>query len=91
MGQRVGLQAYQGNVGVHREPDRCTLRLRVARRLGSLVSLLRHENWEFSDDGLMSSRFASINDIPILGSERKYHWVLGRRPDDHPGLSDLDL
>jgi uncharacterized protein len=39
----------------------------------------------------MSSRFASINDIPILGSERKYHWVLGRRPDDHPGLSDLDL
>lgn len=48
-----------------------------------------NENWEFSDDGLMSSRFASINDIPILGSERKYHWVLGRRPDDHPGLSDL--
>jgi nuclear transport factor 2 (NTF2) superfamily protein len=50
-----------------------------------------NENWEFSDDGLMASRFASINDIPILGSERKYHWVLGRRPDDHPGLSDLGL
>jgi nuclear transport factor 2 (NTF2) superfamily protein len=46
------------------------------------------ENWEFNDDGHMASRFASINDIPILGSERKYHWVLGRRPDDHPGLSD---
>ena len=47
-----------------------------------------NENWEFSDDGLMASRFASINDVPILGSERKYHWVLGRR---HPGLSDLGL
>ncbi len=46
-------------------------------------------DWEFSDDGLMASRFASINDIPILGSERKYHWVLGLRPDDHQGLSDL--
>ena len=50
-----------------------------------------NENWEFSDDGLMASRFASINDISILGSERKYHWVPGRRPDDHPGLSDLGL
>jgi NAD(P)H-dependent flavin oxidoreductase YrpB (nitropropane dioxygenase family) len=50
-----------------------------------------NENWEFSDDGLMASRFASINDIPILGSERKYHWVLGRRPHDHLGLSDLGL
>jgi hypothetical protein len=39
-----------------------------------------NENWEFDDDGLMASRFASINDIPILESERKYHWVLGRRP-----------
>src|SRR6266704_2196014 len=48
-----------------------------------------NENWEFSDDGLMASRFASINDIPIVRSERKYHWVVGRRPDDHPGLSDL--
>jgi nuclear transport factor 2 (NTF2) superfamily protein len=50
-----------------------------------------NENWEFSDDGLMASRFASINDIPILRSERKYDWALGRRPDDQPGLSDLGL
>jgi nuclear transport factor 2 (NTF2) superfamily protein len=50
-----------------------------------------NENWEFCDDGLMVSRFASINDIAILGSERKYHWVIGRRPDDHLGLSDLGL
>ena len=50
-----------------------------------------NENWEFNDDGLMTSRFASINDFPILTSDRKYHWALGRRPDDHPGLSGLGL
>jgi uncharacterized protein len=50
-----------------------------------------NENWEFSDDGLMTSRFASINDLPISESDRKYYWPLGRRPDDHPGLSDLGL
>ena len=50
-----------------------------------------NENWEFNDDGLMASRFASINDLPIVETDRKYHWSLGRRPDDHPGLSELDL
>jgi len=50
-----------------------------------------NENWEFNDDGLMAARFASINDLAILESDRKYHWALGRRPDDHPGLSDLGL
>jgi nuclear transport factor 2 (NTF2) superfamily protein len=50
-----------------------------------------NENWEFNDDGLMRSRFASINDLPLSESDRKYHWPLGRRPDDHPGLSDLGL
>lgn len=49
-----------------------------------------NENWEFND-GLMVVRRASINDLPIKESERKYHWPLGRRPDDHPGLSDLGL
>jgi uncharacterized protein len=48
-----------------------------------------NENWEFDDDGLMRVRYASINDLPISESERKFHWPLGRRPDDHPGLSDL--
>src|SRR5215468_10588430 len=48
-----------------------------------------NENWEFNDDGLMVVRHASINDLPIKESERKYHWPLGRRPDDHAGLSDL--
>ncbi|MBS1954530.1 MAG: nuclear transport factor 2 family protein [Cyanobacteria bacterium SZAS-4] len=50
-----------------------------------------NENWEFDDQGLMTSRYASINDVPIQASERKYHWALGRRPDDHPSLSDLGL
>lgn len=50
-----------------------------------------NENWEFGDDGLMRRRIASINDLPIAESERKYHWPLGRRPDDHPGLSELGL
>jgi hypothetical protein len=48
-----------------------------------------NENWEFDERGLMRLRYASINDLPIKESERKYHWPLGRRPDDHPGLSDL--
>ena len=48
-----------------------------------------NENWEFSEQGLMRLRFASINDLPIAESERKYHWPLGRRPDDHPSLSQL--
>ena len=50
-----------------------------------------NENWEFDDSGLMARRIASINDRPIAESERKFHWPLGRRPDDHPSLSELDL
>jgi nuclear transport factor 2 (NTF2) superfamily protein len=50
-----------------------------------------NENWEFDAHGLMRLRIASINDLPIKESERKYHWPLGRRPDGHPGLSDLGL
>lgn len=50
-----------------------------------------NENWEFNEHGFMMRRFASINDLPIKESERKFHWPLGRRPDAHPGLSDLGL
>ncbi len=50
-----------------------------------------NENWEFDENGLMRARHASINDLPIKEAERKYHWPLGRRPDEHPGLSDLGL
>jgi nuclear transport factor 2 (NTF2) superfamily protein len=50
-----------------------------------------NENWEFDENGLMRLRLASINDLPIQPSQRKYHWPLGRRPDDHPALSALGL
>ena len=50
-----------------------------------------NENWEFNGDGLMRLRFASINDLPIRQSDRKYFWAEGRRPDTHAGLSDLGL
>ena len=50
-----------------------------------------NENWEFNEHGLMQRRIASINDLPIKEAERKFRWPLGRRPDDHPGLSDLGL
>jgi nuclear transport factor 2 (NTF2) superfamily protein len=50
-----------------------------------------NENWEFDANGIMAHRYACINDLPIRESDRKYHWPLGRRPDDHAGLSDLGL
>ena len=50
-----------------------------------------NENWEFNEQGLMVQRFASINDLPIKESERKFFWPLGRRPDEHLGLSELGL
>ncbi len=50
-----------------------------------------NENWEFDADGYMAVRHASINDQPIAAVDRKFHWPLGRRPDDHPGLSDMGL
>ena len=50
-----------------------------------------NENWEFDDQGLMQARYASINDLPISHAERLFHWPQGRRPDEHPGLSELGL
>jgi nuclear transport factor 2 (NTF2) superfamily protein len=58
---------------------------------GSWYRSYGNENWEFADNGLMQRRIASINDLPIESAERKYHWPVGRRPDDHPSLSDLEL
>ncbi len=50
-----------------------------------------NENWEFNEQGFMMRRFASINDMPLNESDRKMHWALGRRPDDHRGLTSLGL
>ena len=48
-----------------------------------------NENWEFAEDGLMRRRIASINEHPIAATDRKFHWPLGRRPDDYPSLSNF--
>jgi uncharacterized protein len=58
---------------------------------GSWFRAYGNENWEFSDDGLMARRLASINELPIKSSERLFHWPLGVRPQGHPALSDLGL
>ena len=58
---------------------------------GNWFRTFGNENWEFDDNGLMSRRYACLNDMPIKEADRKFHWPLGRRPDDHPGLSDLGL
>jgi len=58
---------------------------------GSWFRSYGNENWEFDDNGLMRRRFASINDLPIKAAERLFHWPPGRRPDDHPGLSEIGL
>lgn len=58
---------------------------------GNWIRSYGNENWEFDEHGLMRRRYACINDLPIRESERLYHWPLGRRPDDHPGLTDLGL
>jgi nuclear transport factor 2 (NTF2) superfamily protein len=50
-----------------------------------------NENWEFAANGLMHKRYASINDLPITPAERLFHWPHGKRPDDHPGLTQLGL
>jgi hypothetical protein len=58
---------------------------------GNWLRSYGNENWEFDDLGLMRLRMASINDLPITETERKYRWEFGRRPDEHPGLSELGL
>ncbi|MER5437262.1 nuclear transport factor 2 family protein [Streptomyces sp. NPDC002790] len=58
---------------------------------GNWKRVYGNENWEFDENGLMSRRHASINDLPITEVERKFHWPPGRRPDGHPGLSELGL
>ena len=58
---------------------------------GNWLRSYGNENWEFNAEGIMHHRYASINDLPIKESERKFFWPQGRRPDDHPGLSELGL
>ena len=70
---------------------RCALPTNWRDDSGNWFRSYGNENWEFDEHGLMRLRIASINDLPIKENERKYHWPLGRRPDDHPSLSELGL
>ncbi len=58
---------------------------------GNWLRSYGNENWEFDEGGFMRRRIASINDLPIREADRKFRWPLGRRPDDHPGLSEMGL
>jgi nuclear transport factor 2 (NTF2) superfamily protein len=73
--------------------DRIAVRFAYESRdtYGNWFRSYGNENWEFDEHGLMRARHASINDLSIAESQRKFHWPLGRRPDGHPGLSDLVL
>jgi nuclear transport factor 2 (NTF2) superfamily protein len=76
-------------------PVSCRLAVRFAYEWhddsGQWYRSYGNENWEFTEQGLMRRRFASINDLPIAEAQRLFRWPLGRRPDDHPGLSELGL
>jgi len=79
-------------MGISRKLHCGALCLRVARRQRhNWFRSYGNENWEFDEHGLMRRRIASINDLPITESERKFHWPLGYRPDGHEGLSALGL
>jgi nuclear transport factor 2 (NTF2) superfamily protein len=90
--------AREGDYRLIKEPwahsdDRIAVRFAYEWRdgAGAWFRAYGNENWAFDAAGLMRRRFASINDLPISEAERKFHWPLGRRPDDHPGLSALGL
>ena len=88
---RTRLPADQGTLGRHGQPHRRAIRLRVPRRLRALVSLLRQRELGVRRRRTDARRYACINDLPIEESDRLFRWPLGRRPDDHPGLSELGL
>jgi len=75
--------------------DDCRIAVRFAYEWqdasGNWFRSYGNENWEFDEQGLMKLRYASINDLAIEQNQRKFHWPQGRRPDDHPGLSELGL
>jgi nuclear transport factor 2 (NTF2) superfamily protein len=74
-------------------PDRIAVRFAYEYRdsSGHWFRAYGNENWQFDEHGYMAARHASINDVPIGEEDRKFHWPQGRRPDDHPGLSELGL
>ena len=92
MGPRAGLSPDQRASGPSPE-NRIAVRFAYEYRddSGQWFRAYGNENWQFDADGLMAARFASINEHPIAEAERHFRWPLGRRPHDHPGLSDVGL
>ena len=87
----TGVPLNQRDLGIYGKSNRRSFRVRVEGRFRAVYRSYGNENWEFDDQGIMHHRHASINDLPIKESERLFRWPQGRRPDDHPGLSDLGL
>ena len=91
MGARARLSPHQGSVGFTENRIAVRFAYEWHDDSGSWFRSYGNENWEFAANGLMHRRIASINDLPIQAPERKNRWPLGRRPDDHPGLSQFGL
>ena len=91
MEQGTRLSTDQGTLDVWRNRIAVRFAYEYHDDSGNWFRAYGNENWEFDENGLMRRRIASINDHPIAESDRKFRWPLGRRPDDHPGLSDLGL
>jgi nuclear transport factor 2 (NTF2) superfamily protein len=89
VGARTGLPADQGTLGVPGESIAVRFAYEWHDDSGNWFRSYGNENWEFNERGLMTMRHASINDLSIREPDRKYHWPLGRRPDNHPGLSSF--
>jgi len=105
METRIGLSAGQGIVGIRGKSNCRQICVRIFENIceftfkryeyrddsGNWFRAYGNENWEFEANGLMQTRIASINDLAISERERKFHWPLGRRPDNHAGLSQMEL
>lgn len=91
MGQGTGLPPDKGAMGFHDARIAVRFAYEWHDDSGNWFRSYGNENWEFDPNGLMQRRIASINDLPINETERKFHWPLGPRPDAQPGLSELGL
>lgn len=91
MGERTRLPAHQGIVEFRRNRIAVRFAYESHDAGGQWYRSYGNENWEFDASGLSKIRHASINDLAITEEQRLFRWPLGRRPDDHPGLSDFNL
>ncbi|SDF79400.1 hypothetical protein SAMN05216557_1064 [Sphingomonas carotinifaciens] len=91
MGAGTEVSPHQGAVDFRRQSNLRRFAYEWHDKAGQWFRSYGNENWEFDDAGLMQRRIASINDLAIAPADRLFHWPSGRRPLDHPGLSELGL